>query len=852
MGKVLERHDSILRTAIEGHGGIVFKTVGDAFCAAFESPTDAIAACHAFQQALANEGWPDGFTIKVRAGLHMGPAQVRDQDFFGRTVNRCARIQGIAHGGQTVASAATVAAAELPAGASAVDLGSHRLKDLEQAEEVRQIDFPGLPGDFPPLRSLGSDDLPNNLPVNLPSFVGREEEVSDLAAKMGETPLITLTGTGGSGKTRLALQAAAERLTNHANGVWFVDLAPVPQDGSVPMAVATALGIPIDRSEELIPALAKRDMLLILDNCEHLVEACARFVAEALAQCPDLSIVATSREPLGLAQEQHWPVQALDLPHEDDSLADLESREAIQLFLERAAAAKPGFALDEENAEAISAICRRLDGIPLAIELAAARTRSMSPSKIAERLDDSFRLLVSSDRMASPRQKTLTGLIAWSYELLSPPEQVLLQRLSHFAGGWTLERAEAICSDEPGDDMIEGELIIDLLTGLADKSLVAANHLGAADRYGMLESIRAFARAELESGEGLEPIARRHSQFYVDQAERWSETLAGDQQGQCIAELLPDQENLLLAARNAHLLEDDGLAACELAWALKLFWIAISQLARGYEFTKAVLHAAEDAPENDVKARVNSLVAQYLYLMGRYEEALPFNERCLAIFEREDSDYGRFRGMIWRGHLLHGLGRHEEALPSFTRALELAEATGSVQLQAAANNGLCEYHRERGNFEDALRFSRLAVEQQRQLGQTIDLGTELLNLSMLYLMQGQVEEGHDMAREAADLKDTLKADLNHPALLGVAARLALESGDHVQAARIHAAMERYSTDRDIQLNPSDQAFVDETFSRAQAQLGEERATQEYRAGWEDRALGGDATIDRWLKAATLL
>ncbi len=455
MRAALLRHDSLLRSAIELHGGCIFKTVGDAFCAAFASAARAVDAALAGQRGLRTEPWSDEAPIRVRMALYTGAAEERDGDYFGPAVNRVARLLGIAHGNQVVLAAATadVLAGCLPDDAGLQDLAAHRLRDLQEPLHVFQLLHPALPDEFPPLRSLQA--FANNLPVQLSSFIGREQELSELrglltsSSQPGSARLITLTGAGGVGKSRLALQAAAEVLEEYPDGVWRVELAALSDPALLPQAVASALGLREEPGRALPQTLAEhlraRHLLLVLDNCEHLIAACADLAQWLLGDSPGIRLLATSREALRIEGETAYRVPSLSLPESGALPGEaLRHSEAVRLFVARAGAAAPSFRLTVRTLPAVAQVCRRLDGIPMAIELAAARVRALPVERLAERLEDRFRLLTGGSRTALPRHQTLRALIDWSYDLLNDQEQALLARLSVFAGGWALEAAVAV------------------------------------------------------------------------------------------------------------------------------------------------------------------------------------------------------------------------------------------------------------------------------------------------------------------------------------------------------------------------------------------------------------------------
>jgi predicted ATPase/class 3 adenylate cyclase len=504
MQAALARHDVLLRDAIETGGGTVIRTTGDGLHAVFSRVSDSVEAALICQQALAGEAWTDlPHPLRVRISLHTGEAEFRDGDYYGSTPNRTARLMSVAAGGQTLLSAATAELVrdQLPKGATLIDLGEHRLKDLTRPEHIFQLAHPTLPDEFPPIKSI--DAFPNNLPIQLTSFVGRQKEIAEITALLETARLVTLTGSGGTGKTRLALEIGAQELDSYTHGVWLLELAPLVDPAQILPALAQTIGVqefpPVPLSVSLIDYLRDKQLLLLLDNCEHLIEACARLADDLLHQCAGLKILASSREALGIAGE---------ISYHTPSLADSES---IRLFVERAQAAHPKFTLTDSNASSVAQICSRLDGIPLAIELAAARTKLLSPEQIASRLDDRFRLLVGGSRTALPRQQTLRALIDWSYDLLSSEEQQLLRMASVFAGGWTLEAIEAV-ADDPD--------VFEHLEQLVNKSLVIIEDREFEMRYFMLETIRQYAREKLfDTNQGW--AARdRHFAYFDDLSER--------------------------------------------------------------------------------------------------------------------------------------------------------------------------------------------------------------------------------------------------------------------------------------------------------------------------------------------
>ncbi len=499
MKSALANHDAILRQAISDNRGYMVKTTGDGCLAAFETVADALAAALKTQQALQVEIWQSiqPNTLRVRIGVHTGQAERRAGDYFGPVLNRTARLMSAGHGGQILLSAvaAELARDVTPAQSRLIDLGEHRLKDLARKEHIFQLVHPDLQSDFPQLKTLAS--YPNNLSVQLTSFIGREMEIVEIQGLLANARLVTLTGPGGTGKTRLSQEVGSEELASFAGGVWLIELASLSDPAQIIPAMAQVFGLqelPSRPLAELVTDyLRDKTILLLLDNCEHLIDACARLANDLLHQSRGLKILASSREALGVAGEVAY------------RMPPLANSESIQLFAERARAANAHFDLTDANLSAIAQICQRLDGIPLAIELAAARVKLLSPEQIAARLDDRFRLLVGGSRTALPRQQTLRALIDWSYDLLSDQEKCLLQYASVFVGGWTLDALEAVAGDLD---------VLDLLEQLINKSLVSSEERENEMRYSMLETIRQYAREKLFEASRASEVRDHHFLYF--------------------------------------------------------------------------------------------------------------------------------------------------------------------------------------------------------------------------------------------------------------------------------------------------------------------------------------------------
>jgi predicted ATPase/class 3 adenylate cyclase/DNA-binding NarL/FixJ family response regulator len=581
MTAALARLNATVSATIATHDGVrpVEQGEGDSFVAAFVRASDGVAAALDLQRApLA--------PIRLRIGVHSGEVQLRDEgNYAGPTINRTARLRDLGHGGQTVLSGATeqLVVDRLPAGAWLTDLGTHPLRDLPRPERVVQLCHPDLVNEFPPLR-VSKAVVSSRLPVQLTSFVGRDAELAQLRELLADNRLVTLTGAGGVGKTRLAVQIAAQVAGEFGDGVWYVDLAPITDPEIVPIAVARALGLPDQPGRSTMDTItryvADRQMLVVLDNCEHLLDASAELILALVGAAGGLTLLATSREPIGVAGEVGWRVPSL-------SLAD----EAIELFTDRARRARPGFAVTDDNAAAVAEICRRLDGLPLAIELAAARVRALSLAEIVDTLHDRFRLLTGGARTAVRRQQTLRASVDWSHALLTESERVLFRRLAAFMGGFDLDAAQAVA----GSGEVERYQVLDQLTLLVDKSLVVADDSGDRTRYRLLETVRQYALEKLgESGEA-DAVRSRHRDYYTSMAAAVDAPAGGDYE-QRIEQAEMEFDNLR-AAFGWSCENSDTQLALTLASSLSPLWFARGRVREGLSWFDAVLthEVAQDA-----------------------------------------------------------------------------------------------------------------------------------------------------------------------------------------------------------------------------------------------------------------
>ncbi len=632
---------------------------GDSFVTAFARASDAVACALALQRA-------PFAPIRIRIGVHTGEIQLRDDsNYAGPTVNRAARLRDLAHGGQTVLSGVTEAlvADRLPEGVWLTDLGSYPLRGVPRPERVLQLCHPDLSNEFPPLR-VGTGVTSHNLPAQLTSFVGRQAEMAELHQLVSSNRLVTLTGAGGAGKTRLAVEVAAQLTADFGDGIWYVDLAPITNPAVVPLTAARTLSLPDQPGRSTMDTLIRffgaKTMLLLLDNCEHLLDACGSMVVELLAACPQLTILATSREPLGLPGELSWRVPSLPL-------AD----EAIELFTDRARRSRPNFVVGEDNRALAQEICERLDGMPLAIELAAARVRALSLRQIVDSLHDRFRLLTGGARTAVRRQQTLRASVDWSHTLLTEPERVLFRRLAVFAGGFDLDAAQAVCASSDA----ETYLLLDELSLLVDKSLVVAEDSGTDTggmRYRLLETVRQYAQEKLgESGEGDE-VRTRHRDYYGARAtELESQGLAGLEQLLQWADVELDNLRAAFAWSRENA---DPETALRLVSSLQLFWLTRSRFREGHAAFETIL-AGERDPEIAIAVWVRAVAEQCVLSGWMGVPASPDRAReALALARERDDPALLIRGLVACGGV--GIYSAELAQPYFAEAMELARAAG--------------------------------------------------------------------------------------------------------------------------------------------------------------------------------
>jgi predicted ATPase/class 3 adenylate cyclase len=782
----LQQHDEIVTRGIEAHDGVMIleRGEGDSVFAVFARASDAIAAACEIQRAFRKESWPENVPVRVRMAIHTGEAS---SDYRGPHVNRAARIRAIAHGEQILVSGVTqgIVRGALPKGASLIDLGRHRLRDVSETEQVFQLVHPDLRENFPPLKSLSN--FRQNLPVQLTSFVGREQDRATVRELIDQHRLVTLTGSGGSGKTRLAIQVSADALEQFPDGVRFVDLAPLSDPSVVLDAIAAAVDVKVRQDlsilDALVEALEGTKTLIILDNCEHVVAACAKAVSGLLRTEDGVRILATSREPLGLPGETKWRVPSLSLPNGATGIEEIGACEAIQLFVDRAAAARPGFSLTSANAEPIAGICRMLEGMPLAIELAAARAKALAPREILGRLSDRFRLLTGG----RGRHQTLHSTIDWSYDLLSEEERSLFRRLSVFAGGFDLAAVEAIW---PAGDPL------DHIEHLVDKSLVTVEQLtDESVRYRVLETLRQYGRERLiEAGEE-EDMRARHFAHYLAVAERAYEQRIEDEAAS-LARLEIDQDDFRVALawvrprpRSHELLRlasalgwfwhlrshyregrrwlEDALATdtepsrerARALWALSMIvtWQGDTKAARSFADQSLELWR-ETGDKLELALALESIGWSH-FLANDYTEALRSMEECVELYRELGSEKLNTRGRLAVGQMLAALGDVERTEPLARETLAEGRALGEPKFVHYSLHYLADCALWRGNPREAIGLYGDSLRAALDYGNDMEAACEMQGVAMGLAGSGKEAEGLRLFGAACALLEELQSTL---------------------------------------------------------------------------------------------
>lgn len=843
MGPALARHDFILRSEIESHAGFVFKTVGDAFCAAFGSPQDCLGAALGAQEKLFAEDWGKVGPLRVRMGMHTGPAEFRDNDYFGGTLNRAARISSAGNGGQVLCSQVVADVFQGNAeGVEFVSLGDYRLRNLSSLERIYQVNARGLPASFPPLRTR--QNLPHNLPVNQNSFIGRTRELEQVKELLARTHLLTLLGTGGTGKTRLALEAGRELLEDYPDGVWLVELAALEEGSNLVDAAAAALGVREETGralrETLAAFLASRELLLILDNCEHIMESVSREVGTLLSRCKDVSVLATSRQALHVPGETTFPLRPLETfdvwrrsKDQPVTAADIAEFDAVKLFADRAKSVTPDFQLTDEIAPDIARICWRLDGIPLALELAAARLRVLTPAQISERLNDQFRLLKGSAVL--PHQQTLRALIDWSYDLLTEPEKILFHRLGVFAGGRTIEAVEAICSDEKVDD------VLDLLQQLADKSLLFVEQDPASGpRYTLLESVWQYAREKLTASGEMETMQERHLHYYLEVVESAEPQLLGRDPAPTLKKLAADSLNLRYALEWASERPDGAEPGLRLIFGLERYWEICGNLEEARRHCEAVLARADCAESPGWHGRGLMAAGRIAWAQDRYGEGRAHLSQAIAYFEQTGELELKGFASGYQGFLAFSEGDSSLAEDFFQTTAEIGKQTGKLKLQALAIAGRGSVAADKGDLQLAYDLKSRALGMFREVGDRWIVGYSLWGLAQSALGLQQTLPARKALEEWAGIARELGNRWAMPYIVQLLADAARIDGDVELAARLFGFAEKEREKFGIRFSTAEQTVYDSSIGALKTLLDPATLSTLWNAG---RHLRTDSALE---------
>jgi predicted ATPase/class 3 adenylate cyclase len=705
------RHDAIVRQAIESHDGYVVKTTGDGFHAAFASARDAINAAVDAQLALGTETWEPGVVLRARMGIHSGHAEVRDGDYYGTAVNKAARLMSVAHGGQIVVSLATEELVQ-DGEVELVDLGEHALRDLARPERMFQVAHDGLAREFPRLSSL--DAFGGNLPLQVSSFIGRDDDIARIVEMLGDTSLVTLTGTGGVGKTRLAVQAAAEAVEHFPDGAWFCELAAVDEGDAMAQVVAASVGCVqragLSLAESIVEYLKVRELLLVLDNCEHLLDDAGDFADSVVRSCPKVRVIATSREALDVTGERVVRVRSLPAPASSARRDELAASTAVQLFADRAADSGADTAWDDKQWACVGEICRRVDGIPLAIELAAARTTSMSPADVATHLDERFRLLTGKRRGRVERHQTLRATVEWSYQLLEDDERLVFDRLGVFAGTFDAPAAVAVAS---GDDLGSWD-VTEALASLVAKSMLTAETAGdGTTRYAMLETLRQFARERLDDRGETDHWRRAHADHYANSMQEVGWGLLGPEHVLWVGRLRADLDNVRAAVGWA--LERDASDDQELA--LRIL-APLDEPGRGYpDMGIGALGAqavpAAQAARPELRVPVLSVAAFYEWNQGRIDRAreIVSEARRDGIVSAVTQPFAPHSGAVV---FEMAAGNHVRALEIANEVRDQVDVVDNPYAQAGFLASIANFVAMAGEFEQARADAERALELARR------------------------------------------------------------------------------------------------------------------------------------------
>ncbi|MCC7491952.1 MAG: tetratricopeptide repeat protein [Fimbriimonadaceae bacterium] len=776
MTEILAWHDATVAAAIAAEGGLLVKSTGDGVLAAFVDSTAAVLAAVTMQQVLGEAVHPPVGRLKVRIGIHRGPAVRREGDFFGPTLNRCARLMAAGHGDQILVSGSAASDLVLPAGWGLLDLGTHALRSLVEPEVIAQVTAPHLVRVFPALRTAPTQR--HNLPAETTRFIGREVELAEALELLAGRRVLTICGPGGCGKTRLADRLAAEVLDDYPDGVWRVSLADLPAGVDIEPSLARALGVEEELGrtlrEVLQDHLQAKQSLLLLDNAEQVIDAVAAVVEALLVAAPGLRVLVTSQEPLQVGAEALYRLPPLPCPGHGLALEQIAELAAVALFVDRAAAVRPGFALDAQNAPTVAAIVRRLDGLPLAIELAAARVRVLTPAQIAERLDDRFRLLTGGSRTALARHQTLATALSWSYDLLAPAEREVFAKLSVFRGGADLDAVAAVCGD---GDPLE---VLDTLAALVDRSLLLSETAGEVERYRLLESLRLFGQEQLRQAGTWDAVAAEHARWFRELAATAAAQLRGPQQARWLDSLDRDHPNLQVALQYALRESDQPILSQELAAALWQYWYIRGHFTTGRRYLEAAVALVGGSPESRSEA-LNAAgilaVAQGDLAAGRV------HHQAALTLRRELGDPLAVAGSLNNlGLLCSTAGEWAEATALFEEALPLYRAAGHELGLATVLNNLGNTRMEMAELQAAVGLLRESAAAFRSLGARVQAGAVEYNLAEQAWRAGDLETAEESARASLRERLDLGDQRGMVFCLSLLAHIAWQRGDSRRAA----------------------------------------------------------------------
>ena len=812
-------------------GGFEIEMRGDACFAAYTTADAALVAAIAIQRACGVEDWPGGHVVSVRMGLHTGQPRLAEQQYYGVDVHRVMHIADIADAGQILLSAVTRDSLQdgvLEDGVQIRDLGSHRLRDMPYPEVLFDLDIPGLNEDFEPVDSLTNH--PSNLPTALSSFVGRRQELEDIrrAIQRLDTRILTLTGPGGIGKTRLSIEAARGLGTVFPNGLYLVRLAAINDPALIIVTIAETMGVKempgMTPLQSLVNKLGDKQILLVIDNFEQVV-AGATDLLQLVQECPGLRVIVSSREPLHLQLEREYPVEPLELPALDPARRDkpLSEFESVRLFVERVQECKPGFQLSQENQEAVVEICRKLDGLPLALELAAARMNILTPAALLDNLENSLRVLKSRSRDLPDRHRTLHSTVSWSYDLLEEDEKDVFRRLTVFRGGFSLQAAQLVLQDyhAPFD-------LLDIVDFLLQKSLLKFNDKGIEPRYWMLETIRQFGAQELDGDAEQAAVREAHAKFFADFAESLAPGLIGSPQRQCVTSLLEDNENLR-ASMGHFLATQDAGGFSSLLKSLWWLWIPLGRFTEGWDWVDRAQAEFPSLDDSREKALILETGAWLAMLSGDYPRALPDLEKCLLIYQQSDdlTDLTRVQIALCVSRSVMAV---EGAAELGAAALQTLQKLDDPYLHALAHIAIGINDLMVGNFPDAAEALQEALKRFREIGNSYWPGHQLQNLALFSLAEGDWETAVPLLVEALDLAREFDYPMINNMAVSAMAGVAVVRGRFMEAAQLFGAVQG-SLDRiGVGFEPPEQEAMDSFSAVAVEQLGETAYRQAFNQG----------------------